>query len=206
MPPEVRRLGSLFANESLAASATDGTEQFVEQSIQIRKPSRSEIPQLAELGNRLFQQTFDGLYSEADLQSFLDKVHSPAGVEYDWEHGCEFWIAEVAVPSVEAVSWVGYCKAGPLKVPIETDDRRVLELRQIYIEREFQGRGIGDQFMRRFLELCKTRSIEVAYVSCWTENKRALAFYARYGFTVVGTYDFEIGAHRDQDHILCKLL
>ena len=191
---------------TLAASATDCTEQFVEQSIQIRKPSRSEIPQLAELGSRLFQQTFDGLYSDEDLQAFLDKAHSPEGVAYDWDQGCEFWIAERAGQGTASATWVGYCKAGPLKVPVEVGDRRALELRQIYVERDFHGRGIGDQFMQCFLELCNARKIEVAYVSCWTENKRALSFYARYGFEVVGTYDFEIGSHRDQDHILCKRL
>ncbi len=172
------------------------------QSIVIRKPLRSEIPQLAELGSRLFRQTFAGLYPDADLKAFLDRVHSPAGVAYDWDQGCEFWIAEAA----EGASWVGYCKAGPISVPAEVGGRRALELRQIYVERAFHRRGIGARFMQRFLDLCHVRDIELAYVSCWTENVQALAFYAGYGFEVVGTYDFEIGAHRDQDHILCKHL
>ena len=60
--------------------------------------------------------------------------------------------------------------------------------------------------MKCFLELCNERDIEVAYVSCYTENSQALAFYAHYGFEVIGTYDFEVGEHRDQDHILCKRL
>ena len=93
------------------------------QSIVIRKPLRSEIPQLAELGSRLFRQTFAGLYPDADLKAFLDRVHSPAGVAYDWDQGCEFWIAEAA----EGASWVGYCKAGPISVPAEVGGRRALE-------------------------------------------------------------------------------
>ena len=178
------------------------------QSIGIRKPLRSEIRQLAELGSRLFQQTFEGLYRDADLNAFLDRVHSPAGVAYDWDQGCEFWIAEAAEQGAAAASWVGYCKAGPIKVPVEVPaevrDRCALELRQIYVERAFHRRGIGTRFMQKFLELCQVRNVELAYVSCWTENVQALSFYASYGFEVVGTYDFEIGAHRDQDHILCK--
>jgi GNAT superfamily N-acetyltransferase len=176
------------------------------QSVEIRKPLRSEIPKLAELGSRLFRQTFDGLYSDVDLRAFLDKVHSPAGVAYDWDHGCEFWVADAAGEGTAAGTWVGYCKAGPVKVPIEVGDRRVLELRQMYVDRQFQRRGIGAELMKRFFELCHERSIELAYVSCYTENERALAFYARYGFEVIDTYDFEIGEHRDQDHILCKRL
>lgn len=176
------------------------------KSIAIRQPLRSEIPRLAELGGRLFQQTFDGLYSDTDLRAFLEKVHSPEGVAYDWDQSCEFWIAETEEQGGATGNWVGYCKVGPITVPIEVGNRRALELRQIYIEREFHRRGIGAEFMQRFLDLCQQREIEVAYVSCYTENERALAFYAHYGFEVVGTYDFEIGEHRDQDHILCKRL
>lgn len=182
------------------------TELFVSRPVKIRKPLRNEIQLLAELGSRLFQQTFNGLYSHEDLHAFLDRVHSSASVAYDWDHGCEFWVAETVGQAAETANWVGYCKAGPIKVPVEVGDRRVLELRQIYVDREFHRCGIGAEFMREFLELCKARNIEVAYVSCYTENKQALAFYARYGFEVVGTYDFEVGEHRDQDHILCKLL
>jgi diamine N-acetyltransferase len=176
------------------------------QSIEIRKPLRSEIPQLAELGSNLFQQTFEGLYSDSDLKGFLQKVHSPAGVAYDWEHDCEFWIAEAAGQGGAEKTWVGYCKAGPVKVPVDVSTRRALELRQIYVDRAFHRRGIGEAFMQRFLELCREREIEVAYVSCYTENSRALDFYAHFGFEIVGTYDFEVGQHRDQDHILCKKL
>jgi len=182
------------------------SELFVLQSIEIRKPLRSEVPKLAKLGSRLFQQTFDGLYSDADLQVFQDKVHSPTGVVCDWDQGCEVWIAEAAGQGDALGTWVGYCKVGPGKVPVEVGNRRVLELRQINVDAEFHRRGIGAEFMQRFLDLCHERAIEVAYVSCYTENAPALAFYAQYGFEVVGTYDFEIGEHRDKDHILCKRL
>lgn len=176
------------------------------RQVKIRKPLRNEIEQLAELGSRLFQQTFDGLYSDKDLQAFLDRVHSPESVAYDWDHGCEYWIAEAEGQGGDPGSWVGYCKVGKVKVPIEVGDHRVLELRQIYVDRNFHRCGIGAAFMKQFFELCNARQIEMAYVSCYTENKQALAFYARYGFEVIGTYDFEIGEHRDQDYILCKHL
>ena len=180
------------------------------QSVVIRKPDRSEIPQLAELGSRLFQQTFDGLYTEQDLQAFLTQVHSPAGVAYDWDAGCTFWIAE-AVGQGSAVGsepnqLVGYCKAGPVKVPLEVGNRRALELRQLYIEKSYFRCGIGSKFMHKFFVLCDELNIQDAFVSCWSENERALAFYASFGFKEVGKYEFLVGNHRDHELILCKQL
>jgi len=176
----------------------------------IRKPLRSEIPQLAELGGRLFQQTFDGLYSAADLQAFLTKVHSPAGVAFDWDAGCEFWIAEVAGEGSDVSGnqpcLIGYCKAGAVSVPVEVGERRALELRQMYVDRQVQRGGIGSKFMQEFFELCSDRGIQDAYVSCWSENQQALAFYAHFGFEVIGSYDFLVGEHRDHEFILRKCL
>ena len=170
-------------------------------SVVVRKPLRSEIPQLAELGSRLFVQTFDGLYSDEDLQAFLNQVHSPAGVAYDWDAGCEFWIAERIA---EAGTFIGYCKAGPVKVPYDVGDRRVLELRQLYVDQPFHRGGVGSMFMREFLQLCEEREVQDAYVSCWSENQKALAFYARFGFEQVGEYAFMVGNHRDHELILRK--
>ncbi len=178
------------------------------RSFLIRKPLRSEIPQLAELGSRLFQQTFDGLYSDADLQAFLAKVHSPAGVAYDWDAGCEFWVAEAVGQGsglgTDQPCLIGYCKAGAVTVPIEVGERRVLELRQMYVEREAFRCGIGSKFMQAFIELCNLRNIQDAYVSCWSQNVRALAFYAHFAFEVIGSYDFMVGEHRDHELILRK--
>ncbi len=179
---------------------------MLNESYLIREAQRSEIPKLAELGKRLFVQTFEGLYSHENMADFLNKVHSPARVTADWDSGCVFWMAASVGQGGSSDEWVGYCKAGPLKVPVETGDRSTLELRQIYIDRDHHRQGIGARFMQLFLELCHTRQIQDAYVSCWTENQNALAFYSRHGFEVVGTYDFMIGQHRDRDHILRRTL
>ncbi len=177
-------------------------------SFEIRKPLRSEILKLADLGSRLFQQTFDGLYSAEDLQAFLTQVHSPAGVAYDWDAGCEFWIAEAAgqgsAVGGDELRFVGYCKAGQVKVPIEVGERRALELRQLYVDRDLHRCGIGSKFMHAFFELCGLRSVQDAYVSCWSENQKALAFYASFDFKIIGEYEFLVGDHRDRELILLK--
>jgi ribosomal protein S18 acetylase RimI-like enzyme len=36
----------------------------------------------------------------------------------------------------------------------------------------------------------------------WSENTRALRFYAEYGFTKLGQYQFMVGDHADQEWIM----
>jgi diamine N-acetyltransferase len=171
----------------------------VTTEIELRKPLRAEIPQLADLGRRLFQQTFDGLYSEVDLNAFLDRVFHHDGIAADWDDGCEFWVAIDA-----EAKWVGYCKAGPVRVPIELGDVNALELRQMYVEKQHHRCRIGSRFMERFHDLCQRRKVDQAVISCWSENTQALAFYRSFGFQVIGQYDFMVGQHRDLEYILSK--
>lgn len=178
------------------------------QAVSIRKPLPSEIPEIAAIGRRLFIETFDGVYRDADLVEFLDQVHSVDGVTTDWNAGCQYWIAETdqVAPELRATQWIGYCKAGPVSVPVDLQERRSIELRQLYIDRLFHRFGIGSKFMAEFFKLCVIREIQDAYVSCWSENAKGLAFYNRFGFEVVGQYEFIVGQQRDAELILCKRL
>ena len=44
------------------------------------------------------------------------------------------------------------------------------------------------------------------YLTVYVDNHRARRLYERYGFEVVGRYDFMVGSHADEDLILRKAL
>ncbi len=95
---------------------------------------------------------------------------------------------------------------GPLGLPIDSAGRRALELKQMYVRRTHHGRGVGDGLMQVFLDWAQSQAAEDLYISCWSENHRALAFYRRYGFEIVGAYQFWVGQHADDERILKRVL
>ena len=165
-----------------------------------RTATAADIPGLAKLGRELFIETWAPLYSTEDLNDFLDKVHTPSAVEADMDSGRDFWIAQYQD------EWIGYCKAGPVGVPVDTAGRRAAELKQLYIRRTHHGRGVADRLMQFFLEWAEQHQIQDAYISCWSENFRALAFYRRYGFTECGRYLYQVGKQLDDERILKRSL
>ncbi len=175
-------------------------------NLTLRQPSRQEIARLSDLGKLLFTQTFAGLYCEADESAFLNRVYSIESIALDWDSGCEFWIAE----EQQTGSWVAYSKSGPVKVPVQSVQKqppalnRCLELRQLYVHRDFHRCRIGSKLMEKFLARCQYEQIQRAYISCWSENKSALAFYGRFGFHPIGSYDFLVGNKIDIEYILCR--
>ena len=119
----------------------------------------------------------------------------------------EAWQAELESPELairvaeEAGEPAGFAKIGPLSLPFETE-ARAMELRQLYILPPWKGRGIAPALIDWGLAEMRRRGAEEAYLSVYADNHRALRFYARYGFEMVGSYHFMVGSHADDERIM----
>jgi GNAT superfamily N-acetyltransferase len=169
-------------------------------AIAYRSAIESDFPQLAAFGRELFIETWASLYCEEDLNEFLDRVHTPKSVAEDVAEGCCYWLAQCST------AWIAYCKAGPVHVPVDVHNRSAVELRQMYVRREYHGTGVADRLMQIFLDWSAEHRIQDAYISCWSQNHRALAFYRRHGFFPVGQYLFRVGDQLDDELILKRPL
>ncbi len=163
-------------------------------SLSYRDARRDDAAALAELGRATFIQTFGHLYRQEDLDTFL------------LNHREEAWAEQLASPDYairlaeNAEGPVAYVKLGPNVLPVESD-RRSIELRQLYVLDRLQGSGIGKELMAWALVEAKRRQAEEIYLSVWSENHRARAFYERYGFRFVAPYAFMVGNQADEDEI-----
>jgi diamine N-acetyltransferase len=163
--------------------------------ITYRDMVEADIPAQAELGGSTFVETFGRLYSEKDLNAFLDKVFSLTGVRSDWSDPNQVYhLAE------EDGRLVGYCKLG-LKSSLDFDagDRRVVEIKQFYVRNSHHGRGIAQELMAWALAKAKEHYADDIVLSVWTENERAKRFYERYGFRFVKDIIFMVGEQADHD-------
>ena len=149
---------------------------------------------LADLHRRSFVETFGHLYKPEDLQAFLDRlsVEGFRGELLDGRHQVRF-----AEADGEPVAFV---KLGPLTLPVEPE-RPALEFRQLYVLKAWQGSGIAAALADWALAEARARGAEELYLSVWTANDRAKAFYRRYGFAYVGPYKFMVGEQADEDEI-----
>jgi len=130
----------------------------------------------------------------------MEKVHTPEAVRFDFDSERHYWIA------LDQDKWIAYCKGGPLDVPVDVGDRRVTELKQLYVERDYHGRGVADRLMQLFLNWAALNQVQDAYISCFSGNLRALAFYKRHGFEECGRYIFYVGKQEDDERILRRCL
>jgi GNAT superfamily N-acetyltransferase len=155
----------------------------------------SDAEAVADLFRTGFTDTFAHLYDPADLAAFLSQF------------SLERWRSELAAPSFafrlanSDGEPVGYLKLGPLGLPVEPSVP-ALELKQLYIAREWHGTGVAAELMEWALGEAPARGAKELYLSVYTENWRARRFYERFGFVFHAPYVFMVGSHEDEDMIM----
>jgi GNAT superfamily N-acetyltransferase len=155
-------------------------------------PDDAEV--VADLFRRSFVETFGRLYRPEDLRAFLDRISEAAFREEIANPLFQLRLAE------EDGTAAAFAKLGPKALPVETDEPAV-ELRQLYVLAPWHGRGIAQALMEWVMERARAGGARELYLTVWTGNERAKAFYRRYGFTYVAPYAFMVGEQADEDEI-----
>jgi len=162
--------------------------------IDYRDAHADDAPAIAELFERSFVETFGPLYRPEDLAAFLARFSLPA-----WRRELDYPNLRFRLAVADGVP-AGFAKVGPVGLPVEPD-RPAAELRQLYLASDFHGAGIAHALMAWVLDEARARGAEALFLSVWSGNARAKAFYRRYGFTYVKPYAFMVGEQADEDEI-----
>lgn len=171
-------------------------------TIEYRTPSKHDVEALSHLGRDTFVATFGHLYTCENLDGFLEQVFHHDLIRSELSN--PLFQYRVAVDREQGNQMIGYCKIGPLRVPI-VPIGAACEIRQLYVRTPYFGRGVAKAMMLWALGECSARGAQEIYLSVWSGNLRAIRFYERFGFTNVGSYDYMVGDHADHEFIFRRV-
>jgi ribosomal protein S18 acetylase RimI-like enzyme len=77
-----------------------------------------------------------------------------------------------------------------------------LEITTLYVQPRHQSGGNGGALLRHALDHCRNIGGESAWLKVEAENRRAIDFYLRHGFTRIGSTDFVIGDQAYENHVM----
>jgi ribosomal protein S18 acetylase RimI-like enzyme len=84
----------------------------------------------------------------------------------------------------------------------QIEDFAPAELRKLYVAPAHHGSGIADELMRQSLTSLERNRRTAVWLSVFSENPRAIAFYKKWGFRIVGTQLFSVGSDRQKDFLM----
>lgn len=75
------------------------------------------------------------------------------------------------------------------------------KLDRFYIDPEFVGKGVSKSLFQFIVELSKSKNQKGIWLYTWIGNTRAINFYRKQGFEIVGAFDFHISPnHTNPNH------
>jgi ribosomal protein S18 acetylase RimI-like enzyme len=165
----------------------------------IRRASLADSEAIAAIGAATFVETFGHLYPPSDLERFLAEAYSPERTRADLSDPAKAsWIVHAGDQVI------GYALAGPCGLPHPRATANCGELKRIYLLKAWHGGGLGARLFAETMAWLQSGGPRSVWIGVWSENHRALSFYARHGFEKVGEYDFHVGDTIDREYILCR--
>lgn len=84
--------------------------------------------------------------------------------------------------------------------------RAPAELKRIYVDRRWHGQNVAPQLLRLVEQAAVERGRDVLWLAVWEINERAIGFYEKNRFRVIGRQGFPMGNEIHTDHVMAKPL
>ena len=163
----------------------------------IKALTLDQYPVLAELAPKSFVESFASHNTEADMEKYMAKAFSHDRILLEFvDSGNRFFIAYL-----ENVA-VGYTKLRTSEPPEALQHQNSIELERIYVLKHYHDQKVGAGLMRHSIEYAKAHGFDTLWLGVWEHNNRALQFYQRWGFEVIGSHEFMLGDDLQTDLLL----
>lgn len=164
---------------------------------QIRLASDTDAARLAIMAESTFRDTFQQANSVEDMDLYCAK-----------SFGLARQLAEIQDPAmstllveigVELIAF-GQLRFGATLECIQ--GHKPVEIYRLYVASSWHGRGIAQELMTALINHAFKGDADCLWLGVWEHNPRAIAFYRKFQFQIVGEHIFVLGNDRQRDLIM----
>ena len=166
--------------------------------IQIIKANIGHSQLIAEIGKQAFWESHGHSASKEDISNFISKTYNKEAIKKEFEN------ANIKYHLVYFNDKI----AGFSKIELSTsnkdiNDLNITKLDRLYLLKEFYGKNLGAELFEFNIELSKQNNENGIWLAVWKENQKAMNFYIKSGFKIVGEFNFKISeTHSNPNHIM----
>lgn len=166
--------------------------------VSIVKATAIDAPLLAKIGQQTFMESHGKSALEKDLNNYMKNNLSVENFKNELAN----------TTNIYHIIYYNKQATGYSKIILNTPNKNLkakntTKLERLYILKEFYNLKLGYQLFLFNVNLAKQNSQSGLWLNVWTENKRAINFYEKTGFKIIGDYSFKISAtHSNPNHQL----
>lgn len=156
---------------------------------------------LTEFARRVFYEAFAPMNSPGNMEAYMSQNFTTQKFSAQIaDPRVIFLIAEIgAAPAAFAKLYDG-------DVPECVGGAATVEIERFYVDRQFHGKGVAQTLMKACFDRARLSGHETIYLGVWENNHRAIAFYRKCGFEVVGSHIFQMGDEAQNDLLMERRL
>ncbi len=166
--------------------------------IHTRKATAEDISLLTEMGTRTFTESHGHSGPEKDIRNYIHEKFNAAFIRRELEDPKNIFHIIYYNDRPAGYSKLIFNTPHP-SVPVSP----VAKLERIYLLKECYGLGLGQALLQLNTALSAQAGQKGIWLFTWTENHRALGFYKKEGFRVVGETAFQISEnHSNPNYVM----
>lgn len=177
------------------------TSRATRLAISIRRATADDATELAQLGARTFREAFGDRNTPEDIALHIERTFTAEHLDSELRNPSAVTLMAFVEPEPAPI---GYVKLATGPAPATVGGEYPIELARLYVERARYGTGAGNELMRSALDLAAKGRHDIIWLGVWERNPRAIAFYRRWGFEVVGSQIFRLGTDDQTDLVMVR--
>lgn len=156
--------------------------------VSIRVADGRDAAELADLGRRTFHKTFAADNTPEDMAADSAGAFAVGTIAAELaEPGAVYLVAEASQKAI------GFARLAYEPPPACVTGPAPVRLVKLYGSADAIGTGVGAALMRAVVAWAGESGHKSLWLGVWEHNRRARAFYERWGFVPVGTEVFRLG-------------
>jgi ribosomal protein S18 acetylase RimI-like enzyme len=159
----------------------------------------SGLQPLVDLSRKTFLEKFYADNTPENMKEFMDRVYDPEQLKKELlDPLCEFYFMFLNG------ALAGYLKINQESAQSDIRDNSSLEIERLYIDAEFQGKGLGTKFLEKAEHRARELNLQYLWLGVWEKNPDAIRFYTRHGYVQFGSHPVKVGDEMQTDFLMRK--
>jgi len=165
--------------------------------IVLRRAMPADHMEVAHIGRETFYETWRPVNTEEDMLEYMKTAFDPVKIKKDLEDEVNTFL----IAYCDGVL-TGYTKLRRDRSYPELEGRSALEIERIYVYKSWQDKKVGKAMMDACIQMARDENTYWLWLGVNMDNVKAIDFYKRYGFTIFGEKEFQLGQAMDKDYLM----
>lgn len=160
----------------------------------------SEVEELSQLSQKTFLESHGHSAEAKDIQQYVDTYFNKNTLSQALSDPVIHYSKIYFKNQLAGYTKLIFNSSHPL-----TNLSPVAKFERLYLLKDFYGLGLGEKLLAHNMKFAKAHKQKGLWLFVWTENEKALKFYQKNGFIIIGEHDFKISEnHSNPNYVMLK--